>query len=89
MYVAFNYILDFLNRNKGIQLNGTWKRRCSRIASTASTKDKLIAPFGSCKSPIVVDAVSGAEKRLGGTAVDAHGRLILLGSRPVESGYCS
>ena len=89
MYVASNYILDFLNSNKGIQLNGTWKRRCSRIASTASTKDKLIAPFSSCKSPIVVDVVSGAEKSLGSTVVDAHGQLILLESRPVESGYCS
>ena len=89
MYVASSYILNFLNRNKGIQWNGTWKRRCSRIASTTSTKDKLIAHFGSCKSPIIVDVVFSAEKRLGGTAVDAHGRLIFLESCLAEFGYCS
>ena len=89
MYVESSYILNFLNRNKGIQWNGTWKHRCSRIASTASTKDKLIAHFGSCKSPITVDVVFSAEKRLGGTAVDAHGRLILLESCLAEFGYCS
>ena len=59
------------------------------MASTASIEDKLISPFGSCKSPIIADVVFGDEKRLGGTAVDTHGRLILLESRPAESGYCS
>lgn len=60
---------------------------CIRMASSASPQDKLNAPFGSWKSPITADIVSGAEKRLGGTATDAHGRLILLESRPTESGY--
>ena len=64
MYVASNYILDCLNRNQRIEWKGTWKRRCSIIASTASTEDKVIAPFDSCKSPITVDVVFGAEKRL-------------------------
>ena len=89
MYVASSYILNFLNRNKGIQWNGTWKCRCSRIASTASTKDKLITHFGSCKSPITVDVVFGTEKCLGGTAVDAHGLLNWLESCLAEFGYCS
>ncbi|XP_034674851.1 uncharacterized protein LOC117906029 isoform X1 [Vitis riparia] len=62
------------------------KRRCISMASTASAEDKLTAPFGSWKSPITADVVSGAEKRLGGTAVDARGRLIFLESRPTESG---
>jgi len=44
------------------------------------------APYGSWKSPITADVVSGASKRLGGTAVDGRGRLIWLESRPTESG---
>ncbi|KAI3792304.1 hypothetical protein L2E82_06179 [Cichorium intybus] len=32
------------------------------------------------------DVVSGAAKGLGGTAVDSHGRLFWLESRPTESG---
>ena len=59
------------------------------MASTASTEDKLISPFGSCKSPITADVVFGAKKCLGGTVVDAHDRLILLELRFAESGYCS
>lgn len=56
-------------------------------SASASAEDKITAPFGSWKSPITADVVSGAEKRLGGTAVDTHGGLILLESRPAESGY--
>ncbi|XP_047156216.1 uncharacterized protein LOC124827247 [Vigna umbellata] len=44
------------------------------------------APYGSWKSPITGDTVSGATKDLGGTAVDGRGRLILLEFRPLESG---
>ncbi|CAA7016030.1 unnamed protein product [Microthlaspi erraticum] len=44
------------------------------------------APYGSWKSPITADIVSGASKRLGGTAVDSRGRLVWLESRPNESG---
>ncbi|KAL2322645.1 hypothetical protein Fmac_027024 [Flemingia macrophylla] len=55
---------------------------CERaMASSPAT-----APYGSWKSPITADVVSGAAKRLGGTAVDARGRLIWLESRPAESG---
>ncbi|OIV93417.1 hypothetical protein TanjilG_02954 [Lupinus angustifolius] len=51
-----------------------------------SSSPTLTAPYGSWKSPITADAVSGASKRLGGTAVDGRGRLIWLESRPTESG---
>ncbi|OUZ99805.1 Peptidase S9 [Macleaya cordata] len=44
------------------------------------------APYGSWKSPITADVVSGADKRLGGIAVDGHGHLLWVESRPNESG---
>ncbi|XP_076937588.1 dipeptidyl-peptidase 5-like [Bidens hawaiensis] len=44
------------------------------------------APYGSWSSPITSDVVSGAGKSLGGTAVDSHGNLFWLESRPTESG---
>lgn len=53
------------------------------------TQQKITAPYGSWKSPITANVVSGASKRLGGTAVDSHGRLIWLESRPSESGWVS
>ncbi|KAK6939558.1 Peptidase S9, prolyl oligopeptidase, catalytic domain [Dillenia turbinata] len=58
------------------------------MASKASVEDtkRLTAPFGSWMSPITADVVAGAEKRLGGTAVDGSGRLIWLESRPTEAG---
>ncbi|WVY92463.1 hypothetical protein V8G54_031551 [Vigna mungo] len=51
-----------------------------------STASVTAAPYGSWKSPITGDVVSGATKDLGGTAVDGRGRLILLEFRPLESG---
>eukprot|EP00252_Welwitschia_mirabilis_P015017 TRINITY_DN33129_c0_g1_i1.p1 TRINITY_DN33129_c0_g1~~TRINITY_DN33129_c0_g1_i1.p1 ORF type:complete len:740 (-),score=130.98 TRINITY_DN33129_c0_g1_i1:162-2186(-) len=45
-----------------------------------------VAPHGSWKSPITADIVAGADKRLGGIAVDGRGRLIWLESRPSEAG---
>ncbi|XP_027340403.1 uncharacterized protein LOC113853903 [Abrus precatorius] len=62
---------------------------CKRgMASSAATShsDRITAPYGSWKSPITADVVSGAVKRLGGTSVDGRGRLIWLESRPTESG---
>ncbi|CAK9150795.1 unnamed protein product [Ilex paraguariensis] len=55
-------------------------------ASEVVVKDKITAPYGSWKSPITADLVSGAEKRLEGLAVGPHNRLIWLESRPSESG---
>ncbi|KAL6215522.1 hypothetical protein ACLB2K_014951 [Fragaria x ananassa] len=55
-------------------------------SSSPPESKKIAAPFGSWKSPITADVVSGASKRLGGTAVDSNGRLIWLESRPSESG---
>lgn len=70
------------------------QRGCKIMASTSpvpetysATQDKITAPYGSWKSPLTADVVSGASKRLGGTAVDGHGRLIWLESRPTEAGY--
>jgi hypothetical protein len=59
----------------------------SSLEKEVPTKEnKLTAPYGSWNSPITADVVSGASKRLGGTAADSHGRLIWLESRPAESG---
>ncbi|CAO2817837.1 unnamed protein product [Amaranthus hypochondriacus] len=58
-----------------------------RFTAMASTpQEKVTAPFGSWKSPITADVISGGEKRLGGITVDGHGRLLLLESRPTEGG---
>ncbi|KAK7333514.1 hypothetical protein VNO80_30288 [Phaseolus coccineus] len=51
-----------------------------------STVNLTTAPYGSWKSPITGDVISGATKDLGGTAVDGRGRLIWLEFRPLESG---
>ncbi|CAK9185843.1 unnamed protein product [Ilex paraguariensis] len=68
-----------------------WKRMASKTTSlspspTEGPQQKLTLPYGSWKSPITADVVSGAEKRLGGTAVDSLGHLFWLESRPTESG---
>ncbi|KAH7850529.1 hypothetical protein Vadar_034398 [Vaccinium darrowii] len=55
-------------------------------SSTEPNNQRITAPYGSWKSPITADFVSGAEKRLGATAVDDLGRLFWLESRPLESG---
>ncbi|XP_060187216.1 uncharacterized protein LOC132616664 isoform X1 [Lycium barbarum] len=46
----------------------------------------VTVPYGSWKSPITADIVSGSSKRLGGFAVDSFGYLFWLESRPTESG---
>ncbi|XP_044475519.1 uncharacterized protein LOC123203274 isoform X2 [Mangifera indica] len=58
----------------------------SVLEVSSPLQDKITAPYGSWKSPITTDVVSGSSKRLGGTAVDGHGHLIWLESRPTESG---
>ncbi|XP_047322461.1 uncharacterized protein LOC124926309 [Impatiens glandulifera] len=55
-------------------------------ASSASIQETITAPYGSWKSPLTADIISGADKRLGGTAVDGNGNLFWLESRPTESG---
>lgn len=55
-------------------------------SSISCSSEKITAPYGSWKSPITADVVSGSSKRLGGTAVDSHGRLFWVESRPAESG---
>jgi dipeptidyl aminopeptidase/acylaminoacyl peptidase len=70
--------------------NHNFKRMASSSplpSTTANVIDeRLTAPYGSWKSPISADIVSGADKRLGGTAADPHGFLFWLESRPTESG---
>ncbi|CAI8596584.1 unnamed protein product [Vicia faba] len=67
-----------------------FQRRRLRYFNTSAkvtmASDTITAPYGSWKSPITADVVSGASKSLGGTAVDGSGRLVWLESRPTESG---
>ncbi|XAR61849.1 Bleomycin hydrolase [Bertholletia excelsa] len=63
-----------------------WRTMASTASPQATTHEKITAPYGSWKSPITADVISGATKRLGGTAVDEKGRLFWLESRPVEAG---
>lgn len=58
----------------------------TQVADATAKQDKITAPYGSWKSPITADVVSGASKRLGGIAVDDHGHLFWVESRPSESG---
>ncbi|CAM8972159.1 unnamed protein product [Rhodiola kirilowii] len=58
----------------------------SAAALSEEAVEKISAPYGSWKSPITADVVSGGDKRLGGTAVDSNGRLFWLESRSTESG---
>lgn len=51
-----------------------------------ASAEKSSAPFGSWKSSITADIVSGSDKRLEGFTVDSHGHLIWLETRPAESG---
>ncbi|KAL5200706.1 hypothetical protein ABZP36_021909 [Zizania latifolia] len=46
----------------------------------------VAAPFGSWRSPITADVVSGADKRLGGIALGGDGRLLWIEGRPEEKG---
>ncbi|KAJ6709810.1 PEPTIDASE S9 PROLYL OLIGOPEPTIDASE [Salix koriyanagi] len=58
----------------------------THVVDATARQDKVTAPYGSWKSPITADVVSGASKRLSGIAVDCHGHLFWVESRPSESG---
>ncbi|KAG9147108.1 hypothetical protein Leryth_005343 [Lithospermum erythrorhizon] len=90
-----NSILTNSTRNNSTQINST--PACSTAsmaqqqtpsnekASTLETQ-MMIAPYGSWKSPITADIVSGSDKRLGGCRVDSNGALFWLEGRPTEGG---
>ncbi|KAL6861819.1 hypothetical protein ACP4OV_017519 [Aristida adscensionis] len=56
-------------------------------AATAGGDGKPVAaPYGSWRSPITADVVSGSDKRLGGIALGGDGRLLWIEGRPEEKG---
>ncbi|XP_068641443.1 uncharacterized protein [Aristolochia californica] len=63
-----------------------------KMATTSASAErvgggqKVTAPYGSWKSPITADVVSGAEKRLGGFDVAGDGNLVWVEMRPTEAG---
>ncbi|KAI9109089.1 hypothetical protein K1719_019712 [Acacia pycnantha] len=54
--------------------------------NVAVQEEPITAPYGSWKSPLNVDVVSGATKTLGGITVDGQSRLIWMEWRPTEFG---
>ncbi|KAG0499567.1 hypothetical protein HPP92_003814 [Vanilla planifolia] len=56
------------------------------MAAAGGGVERKTAPYGSWKSPITADAVSGADKKLGGIAIAGDGRLIWIETRPEEGG---
>ncbi|KAL1822120.1 hypothetical protein ACET3Z_008898 [Daucus carota] len=55
-------------------------------ASPQPIDTPIESPYGSWKSPITSDVVSGSDKRLGGFGVDSRGQFYWTESRPNESG---
>ncbi|KAG8076891.1 hypothetical protein GUJ93_ZPchr0006g43264 [Zizania palustris] len=55
-------------------------------AADGGGEKPVAAPFGSWRSPITADVVSGADKRLGGIALGGDGRLLWIEGRPEEKG---
>lgn len=48
--------------------------------------EKVEGAFGSWRSPITADLVSGASLKLGGKALDSAGQLLVVEGRPSEFG---
>ncbi|KAF5200486.1 Dipeptidyl aminopeptidase biii [Thalictrum thalictroides] len=55
-------------------------------SSDSTIPTTSFSPYGSWKSPITAEIVSGSDKKLSGFALDAHARLLWVESRPNESG---
>ncbi|KAG0499545.1 hypothetical protein HPP92_004236 [Vanilla planifolia] len=56
------------------------------MAAAGGGVERKTAPYGSWKSPITADVVSGADKKLGGIGIAGDGRLIWIETRPEEGG---
>ncbi|BBN00021.1 hypothetical protein MPTK1_1g25790 [Marchantia polymorpha subsp. ruderalis] len=52
----------------------------------APNQEQIEAAFGSWRSPVTADLVSGTTKQFGGSALDSHGRLIWCEGRPWQKG---
>ncbi|CAK7347594.1 unnamed protein product [Dovyalis caffra] len=81
-YTKIKVITNFSTKRQLKQPSFKTMASSTQVDATA----KHTAPYGSWKSPITADVVSGASKRIAGTAVDSHGHLFWVESRPAESG---
>ncbi|KAM0952538.1 putative bleomycin hydrolase [Dioscorea sansibarensis] len=80
-------LLSFFSRRRSKLSIARVFTSCRAMASSdVAEGEKITAPYGSWKSPITADVVSGAEKRLGGIAVDGDGRLVWIETRPDDGG---
>ncbi|XP_020704574.1 uncharacterized protein LOC110115629 [Dendrobium catenatum] len=75
--ISFRRPVNFLVR---------WRAMASVASTTAGGVERKTAPYGSWKSPITADVVSGADKKLGGIGVAGDGRLMWVETRPEEGG---
>ncbi|KAL6605964.1 hypothetical protein ACP70R_041617 [Stipagrostis hirtigluma subsp. patula] len=56
------------------------------VAGAGGAGKPTAAPYGSWRSPITADVVSGSDKRLGGIALAGDGRLLWIEGRPEKKG---
>ncbi|KAI0499089.1 hypothetical protein KFK09_019990 [Dendrobium nobile] len=75
--ISFRRTVNFLVR---------WRAMASVASTNAGGVERKTALYGSWKSPITADVVSGADKKLGGIGVAGDGRLIWVETRPEEGG---
>ncbi|PKA50012.1 acylaminoacyl-peptidase [Apostasia shenzhenica] len=82
-FSAHRFLTIPVGRSEASKHRRTMAAEASRASGGA---ERSTAPYGSWKSPITADVVSGAEKMLGGIGVAGDGRIVWIETRPEEGG---